>query len=286
MYPKCYWHKGTPLYPETGIHVHLVHHPSIPGRLGVYEVVGDGWQLNVIKAHIPFDDATEPFFQALAEAYRQMAMLAPTIIIGDMNAAPSPADRRGQATPQDHVVRDTIEMLGLVDLTANLEGQPSHLPGQAAATPSCINVCYGDPTTIIRAEATDGPLRLGPTGHSPLDIRLTIPNVPPSPQEDADQGLPSPLKMLPLHDKQVWSQYHRAKDRARRIQPDPTDLLTALRTAAVACSFHQQPHTDNDRPPTALGDMLHDLWHAKQQLRNLLHTDTPQTRRHTHPCRT
>ena len=96
---KCYWHKGTPLYARTGIHVHLVHHLSVPGRLGVYEVVGDGWQLNVINAHVPFGNAREPFLQALAEAYRQMAMLAPTIIIGDMNAAPTPADRGGQATP-------------------------------------------------------------------------------------------------------------------------------------------------------------------------------------------
>ena len=46
---KCYWHKGTPLYARAGIHVHLVHHLSVPGRLGVYEVVGDGWQLNVIN---------------------------------------------------------------------------------------------------------------------------------------------------------------------------------------------------------------------------------------------
>ena len=65
------------------------------------------------------------------------------------------------------------------------------------------------------------PLPLGPTGHSPLHIRLTIPNLPPSPPEDADQGLPPPLKMPPLHDKHAWSQYHRAIDRARRIQPDP-----------------------------------------------------------------
>ena len=125
---KCYWHKGTPLYARNGIHVHLVHHLSIQGRLGVYEVVGEGWQLNVINAHVPFSDATEPFLQALAEAYRQMAMLAPTIIIGDMNAAPTPADRGGQVTPQDHAVRDTIDMLGLVDLTANLDGQPSPFP--------------------------------------------------------------------------------------------------------------------------------------------------------------
>ena len=141
----------TPLYARTGNHVHLVHHLSIPGRLGVYEVVRDGWQLNVINAHVPFGNATEPFLQALAQAYRQMAMLAPTIIIGDMNAAPTQADRGGQATPQDQAVRDTIEMLGLVNLTANLEGQPSHFPNQTDAAPSRIDVCYGDPTTILQA---------------------------------------------------------------------------------------------------------------------------------------
>ena len=59
---------------------------------GEYEVVRDAWQLNVINAHLPFRDATEPFLQALAKAYRQMAMLGPTIIIGDMNAAPTPAN--------------------------------------------------------------------------------------------------------------------------------------------------------------------------------------------------
>ena len=105
---KCYWHKGTPLYAGTGIHVHLVPHLGIPGRLGVYEVVGDGWQLNVINAHVPFSDATEPFLQALAGAYRQMALLAPTIIIGDMNAAPTPGEPRGTGhtpgpgSPQHH----------------------------------------------------------------------------------------------------------------------------------------------------------------------------------------
>ena len=145
--------QGTPLYAQTGIHVHLVHHLSVPGRLGVYEVVGDRWQLNVINTHVPFGEATEPFLQALPEAYCQMAMLAPTVIIGDMNAAPTPADRGGQATPRDQAVRDTIGMLGLVDLTASLEGQPSHFPHQTDAAPSRIDVCYGEPTTIIRAEA-------------------------------------------------------------------------------------------------------------------------------------
>ena len=74
---KCYCHKGTPLKARAGIHVHLVHHLGIPGRLSVYEVVGDGWQLNVIDTHVPFGDATEPFLQVLAGAYCQMAIIAP-----------------------------------------------------------------------------------------------------------------------------------------------------------------------------------------------------------------
>ena len=153
------------------------------------------------------------------------------------------------------------------------------------ATPSRIAICYGDPTTVIRAEARYDPLSLGPMGHRPLHNRLTIPNLPPSPPEDADQGLRPPLKMPPLHEKQAWSQYHKAIDRARCSQPDPTDLLTAMRTAAVACGFQQHPHAEDNRPPIALGDMLHDLRHAKQQLETLLQTDTPQTRRQLHHCR-
>ena len=74
-------------------------------------------------------------------------MLAPTIIIGDMTAAPTAPDQGGQATSQDHAVRDNIEMLGLVDLTADLEGQPSQFPHQTEAAPSRIDVCYSDPTT-------------------------------------------------------------------------------------------------------------------------------------------
>ena len=91
--------------------------------------------------------------------------------------------------------------------------------------------------------------------------------------------------MPPLHDKQAWSQYHSAIDRAWRSQQDPTELLTAMRKAAVACGFQQQPQAETDQPPTALGDMLHALWHAKQQLATLLHTDTLQARHHIQDCR-
>ena len=187
---KYYWHKGTTLYTRVGIQVRLVHHLRISGRLSVYEVLGARRQLNVINTHVPFGDATELFLQALDEAYPQMAMLAPTIIIGDVNAAPTPADREGQATPQYHAVRGTIDMLGLMDLTAALKGQASHSPHQTEAAPSRIDVCYVDPTTIIPEQARYGPLLLGPTRHRPLHLRLTMATPPPNPPEDADQGSP------------------------------------------------------------------------------------------------
>ena len=105
---KCYWHKGTLLHARAGIHVHLVHHLSIPGGLSVYEVVGDGWQLNVSNTHVPFRDATEPFLQALAEAYRQMAMLAPHDHHRRHERCPLPGRPRraghtpGPCSPQHH----------------------------------------------------------------------------------------------------------------------------------------------------------------------------------------
>ena len=77
---KCYCQKGAPLYARACINLHLAHPLSIAGRLSVYEVVGDGWQLKIINTNVPFSDATEPFLQALAKAYRQMAILGPTRI--------------------------------------------------------------------------------------------------------------------------------------------------------------------------------------------------------------
>ena len=180
---KCYWHKGTPLYAQTGIHVHLVHHLSIPGRLGVYEVVGDGWQLNVINTHVPFGEATEPFLQALAEAYRQMAMLAPTVIIGDMNAAPTPADRGGQATPQDQAVRDTIEMLGLVDLTASLEGQHPTSPTKRMPPHPASTYAMATPPPSSERRPDMDPSRWDPQAIAPCTSASPSPTFPPAPQK-------------------------------------------------------------------------------------------------------
>ena len=145
---KCCWHKGTPLYAQGCIHVHLVRHLSIPGRLSVYEVVGDEWQLNVINARVPFGDATEPYLQALAEAYRQMAMLAPTIVIGDMNAAP------------------TARQTGLVPISSGHRPYPAHPTGPHRPTHSHAH--SRRPLRFPAAPPHRGrPTAHGPWGHAP-----------------------------------------------------------------------------------------------------------------------
>ena len=84
------------------------------------------WQLNVINVHVPLGDATETFLEHLMKAYRQRAMMGPTVITGDFNAAPSADDRGGRQTPEDTGVQMAMHPMGLKDLTASLRGQPLH----------------------------------------------------------------------------------------------------------------------------------------------------------------
>ena len=105
---------------KSEVQVHIHHHLGVEGCLAAYELVGPTWQLNVINVHIPFGDATETFLEHLMEAYRQFAMMGPTVIIGDFNAAPSADDRGGRPTPEDAAVQVAMQHLGLQDLTACL----------------------------------------------------------------------------------------------------------------------------------------------------------------------
>ena len=50
------------------------------------------------STHVPFGEETKDFVDALSLAYRRLPLLAPTIIIGDLNAAPTIDDRTGSAT--------------------------------------------------------------------------------------------------------------------------------------------------------------------------------------------
>ena len=97
--------KGVPMSHKGEVQVHVHNHLGLKGRLAAYELVGPMWQLNVINVHVPFGDATETFLDYLMEAYRQLAIMGPTVIMGDFNAAPSADDRGGRETPEDAAVQ-------------------------------------------------------------------------------------------------------------------------------------------------------------------------------------
>ena len=82
----AHWQRGVPLYHKGWVTVHAHPDLGVDGRLGAYECVGPGWQLNVLLTHVPFGVETTDFLDTLSLAYRRLSLLAPTIIIGDLIA--------------------------------------------------------------------------------------------------------------------------------------------------------------------------------------------------------
>ena len=120
----------------------------------------------MLLTHVPFGEETKDLLDALSLAHRCLSLLAPTIIIGNLKAAPTDDDRTGPPTATDIAVRDAMHQLSLTDLTTGLAGIPSHYPHQAGANPSRIDTGYRDPTTVRVREATYGDLPA--RGHGPL----------------------------------------------------------------------------------------------------------------------
>ena len=154
----AHWQRGVPLYHKTSVTVHAPPDLGVDGRLGAYKCVWPGRQLNVLLTHVPFGEETKDFLNALSLAYRRLSHLAPAIIIGDLNTAPTDNDRTDPPTATNIAVREAMHQLGLSDLTAGLAGTPSHYPHQAGTHPTRIDTCYGDPTTVRFHEATYGDL--------------------------------------------------------------------------------------------------------------------------------
>ena len=175
----AHWQRGVPIYHKTSVTVHAHPDLGVDGPLGAYECVGPRWQVNVLLTHVPFGEETKDFLHTLSLAYRRLSLLAPTIIIGDLNAAPTDDDRTGPPTATNITVWDAMHQLGLSDLRAGLTGTPSHYPHKVGTHPSRINTCYGDPTTMRVHEAAYRDLLPTGTDHRPLYIDLIIPNVPP-----------------------------------------------------------------------------------------------------------
>ena len=280
----AHWERGVPLYHKTSVTVHAHPDLGVDGRLGAYECVGPGWQLNVLLTHVRFGEETKDFLDTLSLAYRRLSLLAPTIIIGDLNAAPTDDDRTGPPTATDTAVWDAMHQLGLTDLTAGLTGTPSHYPHQAGTHPSRIDTCYGDPTTVRVHEAAYGDLPPTGTGHRPLYIDLIIPNLPPPAATLPDDTLPPTLQFPAEDDHGAWHRYNRALHAILRRPGAPT-LTTAMRRAAQACGIERDANHTGAPPDLTLQQLVHDIWTTKGELATLLRPSTPEARdRDTHLC--
>ena len=122
----AHWQRGVPLYQKTLVTVHAHPDLGVDGPLEAYECVGPGWKLNVLLTHVLFGEEANGFLDALSLAYRRLSLLAPTIIIGELNPAPTDHDCIGPPTATDIAVRDAMHQLGFTDLTAGLSDTPSH----------------------------------------------------------------------------------------------------------------------------------------------------------------
>ena len=103
---------------------------GIEGRLAAYELVGPTRQLKVINVHVPFGKATDTFLEHLMETYRQLAMMRPTVIIRDFNAAHTVDDGGGRPTQEDTALKVAKQHIGLKNHTTSPGGQASHCPSQ------------------------------------------------------------------------------------------------------------------------------------------------------------
>ena len=270
----AHWHRGVPVYHKTSVTVHAQPDLGVDGRLGAYECVGSSWQLNVLLTHVPLGEETKDFLDTLSLAYCRLSLLARTIVISDLNAAPTDDDRTGPRTATNIAVRYAMHQLGLTNLTAGLTGIPSHYPHQAGTHPSRIDRCYGDPTTVRVHEATHGDLPPTGTGHRPLYIDVIISNIPPPAATLPDDTLP-PTLWFPAEDGHgAWHRYNRALQAILR-RPDAPTLTTTMRRAAQAYGMGRDTSHTGAPPDLTLQQLLHCIWTTKEELATLLRPSTP-----------
>ena len=275
------WVKGVPISHKGEVQVHVHHHLGVEGHLAAYELVGPTWQLNVINVHVHFGDTTETFLEHLMETYRQLAMMGPTVIIGDFNAAPSADDRGGRQTPEGAAVQVAMQHLGLQDLTASLRGQPSHRPPQLCAADSRIDLCCADSAhvDVTRAQYHDLPSKI--TGHRPLEIQIKVLQVPPASKHGMDHEEQPPIKQPGEHNTHKWVAYYRTVQRILD-QQDKADLNLAMQQAATAYGLNGQHRTQDDTTPHQdLRSLVTTIWHDKRALHTAVHSHDLQAEHDT-----
>ena len=119
--------------------------------------------------HVPFDDAMDTFLEQLMETYRQLAMMGPTVIMGDFNAGTYSGRPRGATYAGGYSCEIHLDVQ---DLTASLQGQASHRHPQPGSTDSCIDLCYADPAHVGRRRKRYQDMPSKNTGHRRLEGQL------------------------------------------------------------------------------------------------------------------
>ena len=252
-----HWQGEVPLYHKTTVTVHSHHDLRVDGHLEAYECVGPGWQLNVLLTHVPFGEETKDFLDALRLAYRRLSLLAATIIIGDLNAAPADDNRTGPPRATDMAVRDSSTS------EQDSPADPPTTPTRPAATPPELTRATG---TQPRYASTRQP-----TGTTRMRARATDPSTTTSPSSTY------PRPQLPCL---TTPSHPRCGSRPR--------TTTALGTGIIepytpSCAALMRQHS---RPPCArqhkhadltFQQLVHDIWTAKDELATLLHPSTPET---------
>ena len=202
------WVQVVPVSHRSKVQVHGHHYLGKQGCLAAYQLVGPIRLPNDINVHLPFGTATNTFLEHLMQAYQQLAMMGPTVIIGDFNAAPTVEDRGGPPTPEDTAVKVAMQHLGLQDLTTSLRGQPSHRQPKPGSTDGRIQLCYMDPAhvEVTRTRYQDLPSKA--TGHCPLEVQVKVLPVLPTFLEDSKQDEQPPFKPPDEHDTHKWMAYN------------------------------------------------------------------------------
>ena len=223
------WVKGLPISHKSEVQVHVHHHLGVEGRLAAYELVGPKWQLNAINVHVPFGDATETFLEHFMVVYRQLAMMGPTVIIGDFNAAPPADNCGGRQSPRTQRCKWPCNTWACRTSQPLYEASPH--------TDHRIDLCYTDSAhvEVARAQYHDLPSKV--TRHRPLEVQIKVLRVTTASMEDMDHEEQPRIRPPDEHDTHRWMAYYRTVQPIL-CQQDGTNLNLAMRQPATACSLH------------------------------------------------
>ena len=124
-------------------------------------------------------------------------------------------------------------------------------------------------------EATYRDLPPAGTGHRPLYIDLSIPNLPPAAATMPDNTLPPTLRFPAEDHHGAWHRYNRALHAILR-RPDAPILTTAMRQAAQVYGMERNTIHTGTPPNLTLQQLLHDIWTTKEEPATLQHPSTPK----------